>query len=165
MMANIKKDATANSKLFNNRADYEKYYNYDKRSDSQKQVLNEAWDNYSKYGLNSAENSMADDASKAADDKNKAKMNVAAKTYADTLPYVMEIRNKLNDRLGPVFDQLKNYQTKYLNDMSELRKLQNDYYAGMKREYDALAAGQSASVGTTLSGQGLSQSAIASTID
>jgi hypothetical protein len=49
MMANIKKDATANSKLFNNRADYEKYYNYDKRSNSQKQVLDEAWDNYSKY--------------------------------------------------------------------------------------------------------------------
>jgi hypothetical protein len=83
---------------------------------------------------------MADDASKATDDKNKAKMNAAAKTYADTLPYVMEIRNKLNDRLGPVFDQLKNYQTKYLNDMSELRKLQNDYYAGRKRELDALAA-------------------------
>ena len=165
MMANIKKDATANSKLFNNRADYEKYYNYDKRSNSQKQVLDEAWDNYSKYWLNSAENSMADDASKAADDKNKLKMNRAAKTYADTLPYVMEIRNKLNDRLGPVFDDLKNYQTKYLNDMSELRKLQNDYYAGRKRELDALAAWQSASVGTTLSGQGLSQSAIASTID
>jgi hypothetical protein len=49
--------------------------------------------------------------------------------------------------------------------MSELRKLQNDYYAGRKRELDALAAWQSASVGTTLSGQGLSQSAIASTID
>lgn len=163
--ANLKNDAISNPKLFSNRADFEKYYHYSERSNSQKQLLNEAWDNYNKYWLNSSENSHADDASKASTDKNNEKMKIAAKTYSDTLPYLKEIRQKLNDRLWPVFDQLQQYQTKYLNDMSELRKLQNDYYAGMKREYDALAAGQSASVGSTLSGQWLSQSAIASTVD
>lgn len=165
MKSNIKQDSIANPKLFENRADFEKYYHYNDRHGSQKQLLDEAWDNYSKYGLNSTENSYADDASAAATDKNTKKMKVAANTYKDTLPYVMDIRNKLNERLQPVFDQLKNYQAKYLNDMAELRKLQNDYYAGMKREYDALAAWQSASIGSTLSGQWLSQSAIASTVD
>ena len=103
--------------------------------------------------------------SEVADDKNQLKIKNAASKYSKLLPAVNAIVNKLEDRLGPVFADLQAYQTKYLNDMSELRRLQNDYYAGMKREYDALAAGQSASVGSTLSGQWLSQSAIASTID
>lgn len=165
MQYNIWQDAIANPKLFTNRADYNKYYKYDESSDSQKQLLDEAWDNYNKYGLNSTENFYSDQSSKIADDRNKwIEQNAAAK-YSKLMPAVNKIISQMWDRLWPVFDELRKYQNKYLNDMSELRKLQNDYYAGMKREYDALAAGQSASVGTTLSGQGLSQSAIASTID
>ena len=165
MKYNIWQDAIANPKLFTNRADYNKYYKYDESSDSQKQLLDEAWDNYNKYGLNSTENFYTDQASKVADDKNRWIEQNAADKYSKLMPAVNKIISQMWDRLWPVFDELRKYQNKYLNDMSELRKLQNDYYAGMKREYDALAAGQSASVGTTLSGQGLSQSAIASTID
>lgn len=163
--SNLEKDAVTNSKLFTNRADFEKYYHYNERHPSQQKLLDEAWDNYSKYGLNSEENLRADKASEIASDKNTLKIKNAATKYSKLLPAVNAIVNKLQDRLWPVFADLQAYQTKYLNDMSELRKLQNDYYAGMKREYDALAAGQSASVGSTLSGQGLSQSAIASTVD
>ena len=163
--SNLEKDAVTNSKLFTNRADFEKYYHYNERHPSQQKLLDEAWDNYGKYGLNSEENLRADKASEVASDKNTLKIKNAATKYSKLLPAVNAIVNKLQDRLWPVFADLQAYQTKYLNDMSELRKLQNDYYAGMKREYDALAAGQSASVGSTLSGQWLSQSAIASTID
>ena len=163
--ANLEKDAVSNPKLFTNRADFEDYYHYNERHPSQQNLLNQAWDTYSKYWLNSEENLRADKASEVADNKNQLKIKNAATKYSKLLPAVNAIVNKLQDRLWPVFANLQAYQTKYLNDMSELRKLQNDYYAGMKREYDALAAGQSASVGSTLSGQWLSQSAIASTVD
>ena len=163
--ANLEKDAVSNPKLFTNRADFEDYYHYNERHGSQQDLLNQAWDTYSKYWLNSEENLRADKASEVAWDKNKLIVKNAAAKYSKLLPAVNAIVNKLEDRLWPVFADLQAYQTKYLNDMSELRRLQNDYYAGMKREYDALAAGQSASVGSTLSGQGLSQSAIASTVD
>ena len=158
-------DAKTNAPLFTNRADFNKYYKYDEASPTQKQMYDEMWQNYNKYWLSSTENFYADNASQASTDKNNAKMKQAAQTYTQSLSALNNIRQKLDDRLWPVFDQLKSFQARYLNDMSELRKLQNDYYAGMKREYDALAAGQSASVGSTLSGQWLSQSAIASTID
>ena len=158
-------DAKTNAQLFTNRADFNKYYKYDEASPTQKKMYDEMRQNYNKYWLSSTENFYADNASQASTDKNTAKMKQAAQTYTQSLWELNKIRQKLDDRLWPVFDQLKSFQARYLNDMSELRKLQNDYYAGMKREYDALAAGQSASVGSTLSGQWLSQSAIASTID
>lgn len=162
---NVWQDQIVNWQLFKNRNDFNKYYDYEHSSPSQQKLLDELWLGANKYGMTSAENFYADNASKASDDKNMLKMKQAASTYNTLLPQLNAIRKKLDDRLWPVFDQLRSFQAKYLNDMSELRKLQNDYYAGMKREYDALAAGQSASVGSTLSGQGLSQSSIASTID
>ncbi|MBO7694228.1 MAG: hypothetical protein J6T10_16540 [Methanobrevibacter sp.] len=67
-------------------------------------------------------------ASEASTDKNKKKLAKAADTYNKSIPYLNEIRQKLNDRLGPVFDKLMDSQTKYLNDMAELRKLQRQYY-------------------------------------
>lgn len=163
--SNLEKDAISNPKLFTNRADFEKYYHYSERHPSQQKLLNEAWDNYGKLGMSSSENLRADKASEVNQKMNDELVANAADKYSRLMPAINAIAKKFEDRLWPVFTQLQEYQAKYLNDMSELRKLQNDYYAWMKREYDALAAGQSASVGSTLSWQWLSQSAIASTVD
>ena len=165
MQYHIDQDATVNPKLFKNRADYNEYYKYNESSDSQKQLLNEAWDNYNKYGFTSDENFVADQASKVADDKNNVKIQNAATKYSKLMPAINAIAKQFNDTLWPVINSLQQYQTQYLNNLAELRQLQTDYYTGMRREYDQLAAGQSASVGSTLSGQWLSQSAIASTIN
>lgn len=162
---NVGQDQLTNTKLFQNRNDFNKYYNYAWSSASQQQLLDELWENANKYWLNSAENYYADNASKVAEDANIGKLQRAASTYSTLMPKVEAIKNKLDERLSPLFDQLQDYQAKYLSEMWELKKLQNDYYTWMRKEYDALAAWQAASVGSWLSWQWLSQSAIASTID
>jgi hypothetical protein len=49
MIGNIKQYAQENPQLFKNYDDYKKYFNYDARSASQKQVLDAAYKNYNKY--------------------------------------------------------------------------------------------------------------------
>ena len=164
MAYNLKADMKSNPKLFKSRSDYNKYYEYDKRSPSQKRMLDEFFDNANKYWLGSTDNFYADMASSVADDKNKAKLSKAADTYNKMIPYLDDIRNRIDKRLSPVFDKLMNSQTKYLQDMAELRKLQRQYNKGMVEEANSRAAGQSASMWTMMSGQGLSQSAIASSM-
>jgi hypothetical protein len=51
MAYNLKADMKSNPRLFKNRSDYNKYYNYDKRSPSQKKMLDEFFDNANKYVL------------------------------------------------------------------------------------------------------------------
>lgn len=162
---NIDQDAVANPGLFKNRADFDKYYKYDQADDTQKRLYDEAWNYYNQFWLTSDENSIAWHASAVADAKNAQIYKNAANKYSKLYPAINAIAKQFNDTLWPVIRDLQNYQSQYLNNMAALRKLQNDYYAGMKNELDMLAAGQSASVGSTLSGQWLSQSAIASTID
>ena len=162
MAYNIKQDMIANPKLFTNRDDFNKYYEYDKSSPSQKKLLDAAFANANKYGLWATDNFYADMASQASDDKNKLLMNKAADTYNKLLPELNDIRNKLNDRLGPVFDRLMDSQTKYLKDMAYLRKLQMQHYKGMTEEANNRAAWRSVSMWSILSWQWLSSSAIAS---
>lgn len=164
MAYNLKSDMKTNPGLFANRADYDQYYHYNDRSDSQKKMLDEFFDNANKYDLWATDNLHADMASEASTDKNKKLLAKAADTYNKMLPYLDEIKNKLNDRLGPVFDRLMDSQTKYLQDMAYLRKLQMQYNRGMNEEANARAAGQSASLWTMMSWQWLSQSAIASSM-
>ena len=164
MAYNLKADMKSNPRLFKNRSDYNKYYNYDKRSPSQKKMLDEFFDNANKYGLWATDNFYADMASQASTDKNMKKYARDAETYNKMLPYLDDIRNKIDQRLGPVFDKLMASQTKYLQDMAELRKLQRQYNKGMVEEANSRAAGQSASMWTMMSWQGLSQSSIASSM-
>lgn len=164
MAYNLKQDMVSNPKLFTNREDYNKYYNYDKRSDSQKRMLDEFFDNGNKYALSSTENLYADMASNASTDKNKAKLQKYADTYSKLLPELNAIRQKMDDRLWPVFDQLQALQTKYLQDNAYLRKLQMQYNKGMVEEANSRAAWQSASMWSMMSWQWLSQSAIASSM-
>jgi hypothetical protein len=51
MAYNIKQDMIANPKLFTNRDDFNKYYEYDKSSPSQQKLLDAAFANANKYGL------------------------------------------------------------------------------------------------------------------
>ena len=164
MAYNLKADMKTNPGLFRNRADYDKYYHYSDRDASQKKMLDEFFDNANKYGLGSTDNFYADMASQASTDKNKKILAKDADTYNKMLPYLDEIKNKLDDRLGPVFDKLMDSQTKYLQDMAYLRKLQMQYNKGMVEEANSRAAGQSASLWTMMSWQWLSQSAIASSM-
>ena len=164
MAYNIKQDMITNPKLFTNRDDFNKYYEYDKSSPSQQKLLDAAFANANKYGLWATDNFYADMASQASTDKNMKKYAKDADTYNKMLPYLDDIRNKLNDRLWPVFDKLMDSQTKYLQDMAELRKLQRQYNKGMVEEANSRAAGQSASMWTMMSWQGLSQSSIASSM-
>lgn len=164
MAYNLKSDMKTNPWLFANRADYDQYYHYSDRSDSQKKMLDEFFDNANKYDLGSTDNLHADMASEASTDKNKKILAKDAATYNKMLPYLDEIRNTINDRLTPLFDNLLENQTKYLQDMAYLRKLQMQYNKGMVEEANSRAAGQSASLWTMMSGQWLSQSAIASSM-
>lgn len=164
MAYNIKQDMITNPKLFTNRDDFNKYYEYDKSSPSQQKLLDAAFANANKYGLWATDNFYADMASQAATDKNMKKYAKDADTYNKMLPYLDDIRNKIDQRLGPVFDKLMASQTKYLQDMAELRKLQRQYNKGMVEEANSRAAGQSASMWTMMSWQGLSQSSIASSM-
>ena len=164
MAYNLKADMKSNPRLFKNRSDYNKYYNYDKRSPSQKKMLDEFFDNANKYGLWATDNFYADMASQASTDKNMKKYARDADTYNKMLPYLDDIRNTINGKLTPLFDKLMDTQTKYLQDMAELRKLQRQYNKGMVEEANSRAAGQSASMWTMMSWQGLSQSAIASSM-
>ena len=162
MAYNLRKDMVANPKLFTNRDDFNKYYKYDNRSASQQKLLDAFFANANKYGLWATDNFYADMASQASTDKNKLLMNKAADTYNKLLPELNWIRDKLNDRLGPVFDRLMDSQTKYLKDMAYLRKLQMQHYKGMTEEANNRAAWRSASMWSILSWQWLSSSAIAS---
>lgn len=164
MAYNIKQDMVTNPKLFTNRDDFNKYYEYDKSSPSQQKLLDAAFANANKYGLWATDNFYADMASQASTDKNMKKYAKDADTYNKMLPYLDDIRNKIDQRLSPVFDKLMDAQTKYLQDMAELRKLQRQYNKGMVEEANSRAAGQSASMWTMMSWQGLSQSAIASSM-
>lgn len=164
MAYNIKQDMITNPKLFTNRDDFNKYYEYDKSSPSQQKLLDAAFANANKYGLWATDNFYADMASQTATDKNMKKYAKDADTYNKMLPYLDNIRNKIDQRLGPVFDKLMASQTKYLQDMAELRKLQRQYNKGMVEEANSRAAGQSASMWTMMSWQGLSQSSIASSM-
>lgn len=164
MAYNLKADMKTNPGLFRNRADFDQYYNYKNRSASQKKMLDEFFDNSNKYWLGSTDNFYADMASQASTDKNKKLLAKAADTYNKMLPAIDGIKNKLNERLGPVFDKLMDSQTKYLQDMAYLRKLQMQYNKGMVEEANSRAAWQSASLWTMMSWQGLSQSAIASSM-
>lgn len=164
MAYNIRQDMITNPKLFTNRDDFNKYYNYEWSSASQKKLLDEFFANANKYGLWATDNFYADMASQASTDKNMKKYAKDADTYNKMLPYLDDIRNKLNDRLSPLFDRLMENQTKYLQDMAELRKLQRQYNKGMVEEANSRAAGQSASLWTMMSWQGLSQSSIASSM-
>ena len=119
MAYNLKADMKTNPKLFRNRADFDKYYKYDERDASQQKMLDEFFDNANKYGLWATDNFYADMASQASTDKNMKKYAKDADTYNKMLPYLDDIRNKLNDRLWPVFDRLMATQTKYLQDMAE----------------------------------------------
>lgn len=164
MKENLWSDMVTNPGLFKNRADYNKYYNYDKRSASQKALLDEFYNNANKYGWDSTEQYYADMASQAATDKNNAKLKRAAETYSTLLPQLNAIRQKMDDRLGPLFDQLQEMQTKYLQDNAYLRKLQMQYNKGMVEAAGNRAAGQAASMWSMMSAQWLSQSAIASSM-
>ena len=164
MAYNLKSDMESNPNLFKNRADYDQYYKYSSRSDSQKKMLDEFFDNANKYYLWATENLYADMASNASTDKNKKLMAKAADTYNKMLPYLNGIRQKLDDRLWPVFDRLMDSQTKILEDYAYLRKLQMQYNRGMVEEANSRAAWQAASLWSTMSGQWLSQSSIASSM-
>jgi hypothetical protein len=85
-------------------------------------------------------------ASQASTDKNMKKYAKDADTYNKMLPYLDDIRNTINGKLTPLFDKLMDTQTKYLQDMAELRKLQRQYNKGMVEEANSRAAGQSASM-------------------
>jgi hypothetical protein len=85
-------------------------------------------------------------ASQASTDKNRKILAKDAATYNKMLPYLDEIRNTINDKLTPLFDNLLENQTKYLQDMAYLRKLQMQYNKGMVEEANSRAAGQSASM-------------------
>ena len=164
MAYNLKADMKANPGLFRNRADFDQYYNYKNRSASQKKMLDEFFDNANKYWLGSTDNFYADMASQASTDKNRKLLAKDADTYNKMLPIIDGIKNKLNERLGPVFDKLMDSQTKYLQDMAYLRKLQMQYNRGMVEEANSRAAWQSASLWTMMSWQWLSQSSIASSM-
>ena len=164
MKENLWNDMVTNPGLFKNRADYNKYYHYNERSESQKALLDEFYNNANKYGWDSTSQYYADMASQASTDKNNAKLQKAAETYSTLLPQLNAIRQKMDDRLGPLFDKLQEMQTKYLQDNAYLRKLQMQYNKGMVREANNRAAGQAASMWSMMSGQGLSQSAIASSM-
>ena len=114
MKENLWSDMVTNPGLFKNRADYNKYYHYDERSASQKALLDEFYNNANKYGWDSTSQYYADMASQASTDKNNAKLQKAAETYSTLLPQLNAIRQKMDDRLGPLFDQLQEMQTKYL---------------------------------------------------
>jgi hypothetical protein len=90
--------------------------------------------------LGSTDNFYADMASQASTDKNRKILAKDADTYNKMLPVIDGIKNKLNERLGPVFDKLMDSQTKYLQDMAYLRKLQMQYNRGMVEEANSRAA-------------------------
>lgn len=164
MAYNIKQDMITNPKLFTNRDDYNKYYNYEWSHPSQQKLLDEFFANANKYWLWATDNFYADMASQASTDKNQKLLNKAANTYNKMMPYLNEIRNTINGRLTPLFDTLLENQTKYLEDMAYLRKLQMQYNRDMKEASWNRAAGQAASMWSMMSWQWLSQSAIASSM-
>jgi hypothetical protein len=50
-----------------------------------------------------------------------------------------------------MFNEIQAMQAQWLNDFSELREMQKQYYANVKKEYDAAKAGESASLVSQLS--------------
>lgn len=164
MAYNIKQDMKTNPKLFTNRDDFNKYYNYEWSSASQKKLLDAAFANANKYWLWATENHYADMASQASTDKNQKLMASAAAKYNKLLPELNSIKQKLDDRLQPIFDKLQQAQTKYLKDMAYLRKIQMQHYEGMTEAANNRAAWQAASMWSMMSWQWLSQSAIASSM-
>ena len=164
MEYNLKSDMTTNPKLFKNRDDYDKYYNYANRSDSQKKMLDEYFDNANKYELTSDENRTADAASDVAIDKN-SELVANARKYYDLNKWIADlIKDRLDDRLKPMFNEIQAMQAQWLDDYSELREMQKKYYKDVKAEYDAAKAWESASLVSQLSWQGLASGIIGNAV-
>lgn len=161
---NVWQDQIVNPKLFTNRNDYNKYYKYDEASPSQQRLYDELWENANKYWLDSYQNKTADDASKVLDDKNRAQYQIM-QDYVNTSKQVADlVRTRLDDRLQPMFNEIQAMQTEWLNDYAELRQMQKEYYANVKKEYDAAKAWESASLVSQLSWQWVASGIIANAV-
>ena len=150
---NVWQDQVVNPKLFKNRNDYNKYYKYDEASPSQQKLYDELWANANKYWLDSYQNKTADDASQVIKDQNDKNRAFYSDYEAKSKAAANLVQQKLDDRLKPLFNEIQAMQAQWLNDFDELRQMQKQYYANVKKEYDAAKAWESASLVSQLSWQ------------
>ena len=162
MAGNIKQYAQENPQLFKNYDTYKKYFHYDERSDSQKQVLDSAYKNYNKYWLNSNENKVADDASQLAADKGNERIKVALDWYNQRAANLKAVYDTMNPKYQWLIDKYNNLYDRAFKELDELKKLANEYYQHTKWMYDEQSAGEAAGVESRLSAQGLGYTAVGS---
>lgn len=166
IISHVKADQKTNPGLFAkwSRADFNEYYHYNERDKSQQALLDELYDNANKYWLDSYQNLTADNASQVIIDQNN-KIKEFADNYYNKQKYIADlVKNRLDDRLKPMFNEIQAMQAQWLNDFSELREMQKQYYANVKKEYDAAKAGESASLVSQLSWQGLASGIIGNAV-
>lgn len=162
MVWNIKQYAQENPQLFKNYDDFRKYFHYDERSDSQKQVLDSAYKNYNKYWLNSNENKVADDASQLAADKGNDRIKVALDWYNQRAANLKSVYDEMNPKYQGLIDKYNNLYDKAFRELDDLKKLANEYYQHTKSMYDEQSAWEAAWVESRLSAQGLGYTAVGS---
>ena len=174
--ADITKDAARNEQMNKNadqlkvnsadlyagaKENYDKKLNYDQRDQSQKDALDEAYETSNKYWLNSNENYVADNAAKINDDKNAKALLEHQKTVDEKSKnlkaYVDEVMPEYKWLIKDYEDMLGDY----MDELAELRAMQKQYYNSVKKEYMNDAAGDMASIASTLSAQWLSAGAVA----
>lgn len=160
MIGNIKQYAQENPQLFRNYDDFKKYFNYDARSVSQKQVLDAAYKNYNKYWLNSTENKVADDASQVASDKWNEKIKIAVDWYNKKAANLQRVYDTMNPKYQNLIDKYDQLYQKAFDELDELKKLAKEYYEHTKGMYDEQSAGEAAWVESRLSAQWLGYTAI-----
>lgn len=166
IISHIKADQKTNPGLFakGSRADFDKYYDYANSDPSQQALLDELYDNANKYWLDSYQNLTADEASQVIMDANKQKKELFDTYYNNSKNAANIAKQSLDDRLKPLFNEIQAMQAQWLNDFSELRDMQKQYYANVKKEYDAAKAGESASLVSQLSWQGLASGIIGNAV-
>lgn len=140
---------------------YDKKLNYDQRDQSQKDALDAAYETSNKYWLNSNENYVADNAAKLNDDKTAEALRI----HQATIDEKSENLKKYLDEVMPEYKWLiKDYENMlwdYMDELAELKAMQMQYYKSVKNEYMNDAAGDMASIASTLSAQWLSAGAVA----
>lgn len=164
--SHVQSDQKTNPGLFakGSRADFDKYYDYANSDPSQQALYDELYANANKYWLDSYQNLTADDASQVIMDANKQKKELFNTYYNNSKNAANIAKQSLDDRLKPLFNEIQAMQAQWLTDFSELRDMQKQYYTNVKKEYDAAKAGESASLVSQLSWQGLASGIIGNAV-
>ena len=166
IISHVQADQKTNPGLFAkwSRADFDEYYHYNERDKSQQALLDELYDNANKYWLDSYQNLTADNASQVIMDQNDRIKPLMNDYYNKQKEAADLVKNRLDDRLKPLFNEIQAMQTQWLTDFAELREMQKQYYANVKKEYDAAKAWESASLVSQLSWQGLASGIIGNAV-